>query len=402
MLDRALLQGLLRVDAEAAAYRFEHGLLHEALLERLRRQPVHHAAFHQTAEALLTIYGDEHPEVAARVADLFREAGEPDRAWGPKLDAVWGHIRRAGLVRAAEHLETARRWLETDHVPELDARRARVLDTEAHVRYHALEYDRALDLTREAAALFARLGDERHRLVSRWREAAIAFYTDHFPRAEQIAREVAHAAEAIGAPEAHLAWHLLAQIEQMRGRPEAAIVPAQKGLEAARRLGQAWSVRVDLVSLAEMYLVLNDFERARAFLDEAFGDGGALALEVGFTELFHDALTGRYGALSERLPHFIRDVEAGGGEWWLSALQALDAFVAVELRAEDLDHRVEGFIEAFGRVANDEPLTHRVMEKTAASLRGLGRDALAARVETLLAERRHAIAEALGENPRDA
>ncbi len=401
VLDRALLQGLLRVHDGRAAYRFEHGLLQETLLARLAQQPARRTVLHQTAEALVSTYGDDVPEAAARAADLFRNAGEPERAWGPKLEAVRGLLRRADLVRSAAHLSDAKRWLDEDGVPEVDMRHARVLDAEALQSYNALDYEGSLALTREVGALFARLGDERQRLTCRLREAAIAFYTDRFRTAERIAREACEALEVLGGPkESHRAWHLLAQIALRRGDPHAALALEQRALEGARHWNVARSIQIHLLSVAEMHVVLNDMETARALIGEAMENRrGVLSADFALTELYCDALTGRYASLSERLPHFIRDVEAGGGQWWLSALLALDAFVAVELEDEQLDGRVERFIDMFAQASNDEILTHRVMEKTAASLRRLGKAALAERVEALLEDRRRAIAEGLRDDP---
>ncbi|HEV8324074.1 MAG TPA: protein kinase [Myxococcota bacterium] len=403
VLDRALLHGLLRAE-RGRAYRFDHGLVQDCLLARLRTLPDadRRRALLDTAAGLHAYYGRERAGIAARVAALWREAGNDDDAWQALCGAV-GKAAKAGDDQAAgEHVATARRWLEDDAAPAVDARRARVELADAHAHYYAIRYDAALAALARGDALYAALGDETGVARCRGLVADTYFYQDRFADAERVATEVIALAREDD-PERALvgsrAYGRLADLAVMRDDLDAARQLNRRAYGFAEATGDPWAVYLVGRDLANLQIVRGDLTAADALLRDVV----RVAREARDETAFENALVvearlwlyrGEAARAREQLASVLRKLEGRGDRWLMTEVRLLEALLAAELDPPaTVAAAVHRFVTAFGVIAHDEVQSRYGMRRLHAKLAERGEAALAGEVQRLIDSRMRSFAD---------
>ena len=400
-IELALLAGLIRAEG-GSRYRFDHPVWVEALLARGAAREDHPQIAESVARALIATYGADRPDVAARAAALYRDAGARDRAWDLLLSAETLLARAGDHEGALVHHRAAQRWLRMDarasRARDARALGARVHYTRAHALYFAMRYDEA----RRALAR-ARASMEPTYDISRARcdalDANICFYAGDLARAEALARAslaVAGAHDRAAAVLGFIVWHRLGEIAALRGDFDGARTHLRRSRDHAVATGTTWRAQVADINLIELDLAdghLDDArERAEAlFLDrDAAGDRhlrGEIVDTLARVELF----TRREARARELLASRKAEVELLGDPWRIASLRLLEALASAALdddrRARAAARRLR---DAFDATPIDDAFTLAALDRLTTALdgRGLSRTARAIRsLETARARR---------------
>ncbi len=157
VLDRALLTGLLRVDGRGA-YRFEHRLFLDTIVERCRARADADAIHCATANAIVSVYGSRALDNGLAVATLYR-AGRRREAAVRRLGETIRALARSSLFDAVDRaLALFAGWNEADTLPPGHLHEALLDVARGHRAYFALDYDRARAHLEAAYAKLEALG----------------------------------------------------------------------------------------------------------------------------------------------------------------------------------------------------------------------------------------------------
>lgn len=404
VLDRALMHGLLRSEHTGRAYRFDHGLLQEHLIERLRAEPDRRAILRDTAHAMARVYGSSRPDIAGRVSTLLREAGERTEAVTVLLEAVPMLGRSGGLRSAAEYLERARQWLDADRVGDKDRVRGLAHFAEAETLYFSLRYGESLEALRRAIAIFEEARDRLSLGRARNLESGLCFYQDRYAEAERIVRRMLSALDVDDHEQRHMAHHRLMQIATLRGDLEEARQHGQETLRQARRTGLGWRYRSAHVGMAEVELALGLVDRAarrlHAVLAAAAPSGDAVTeKEARHVLMWVHLLRGSVDAVRAHLGPALAEALADGDHWRETALRTIDALVcALDGDEAAAPRAVDRMLEAWSRITHDEPLTLWAMNRLWHELDRLELRDCAARVRERYEARKEEIARGFSPN----
>lgn len=388
VLERALLLGVLRTDREAV-YAFDHGLLHEAMVEHIEGSDNRAEALIDAANGLQQRYGKERPDISMRMGDLLWRAGERERAWDRLLKAIERAAWAGDDFMAVGYVGLARSWASED-----DSRLPEVEHAEALAHYYALRYEPALEHVRSAGRLAAERGDEAFLARCRMTEAEIRFYQDRFLESERLATQC-HATESedpdVVAVRAKAA-HLLADLAVLRGDVDTALARRREAVDFARRAGVPWRMRVERMNLAETYLALGRLEEAekifRRVHAEAKAERDDVALDAAEeTWARIGVLSGRYEGLADYLERRVGEL-ARTDTWRCSGMSAFRALLSAHTADEaTLRRHVEELEERYRQVPHEELATLHAMRKLAEQLEERGQLELARRVDGLLEAR---------------
>jgi serine/threonine protein kinase len=395
VLDLALFGGLLRVDRENA-YRFEHAVYRDELLQRVARLPDQNALYLSAARALVGTYGDERADVSARSAVLLRRGGEPHEAWQWLLHASTMNARAGDASAAASHLALAARWLRADRVPKIDERRARVLLARASALYFASSYERAKSIAQEAAAMAERLGLDDLVADCRALEANVCFYMGAHDESRRLADACArHAAldERGHAVLGFIVHHRLAELAQVRGDLDS----GKRHLEESRRFAAAsqtsWRLGISDINLAEIELARGEVALAKVRTDDLQRTAAAIGDETLLGEITDVAarvelFSGNAMRARLLLEPRARQLETLGDAWRLASLRLLEALASAELDPPArVGRSVSALVRAFDKTPIDDAFSSVAIERLLERLEARALAAAARRVRKLAVDR---------------
>lgn len=388
ILDHALLVGLLRSD-RSGIYTFDHGLIREALVERVETGSDRVSALVDAANGLLSRYGKERADVAGMVADLLYRAGKRERAWERLFHAMDRGAWVADLLGAERHLGVARRWVKDQ--PE---RRAEVEHAEARIRFQGLRYHEALaalDRAREAALETTELA------AFDATEADVLFYLDRFRESQAIAERCLAKTEDSDDPDligiAAQAAHRLADLAGMRGDLEKELVQRLRCLALHQATSNGWRIRVAKLNTAEVMAAYGNIDEAIVYAEEveaasAGQKDDAFVAASQETRAHILALAGRGAEVRDVLEMRRQTALAAGDRWRLTNATAYCALVAAEIgEPEEMEREARSFIERFREVPHDETATIAALLRLASRLGVRGRHELSREVDGLLDSR---------------
>jgi serine/threonine protein kinase len=400
VLDRALLSGLLRVDGRGV-YRFEHRLYLDVIVDRCAMRPDSQALFCTTADVLAETYGARNPDTGLALAMLYRAGGAHDTAVRIATYTIRG-LARANIFDASDRASgLVSSWVEG--LPEDHLHRALFEHALGSRLYFALDYPGARKHLHVARKAFQALGASHDLHVVLFEISSTHFYQDHFREAE---RYLAYAQDPSVEPDSlALAHHRLAELAGLRLDFDAALAHQRACLAADRATTDTSRRVVWLATLAELLV-------ATGATEEAIVYAKALATAVGPTPNRHlgsdmervlaavDAGRGYYAAARARLLPRIDELRARESHWQLTSDLALIALCTVALQedAYAIEVAVRAFVEAYVRVAHDEPYTWWAVRCTQAFLRGQGRERLAGELGDVLDARLATIAMAFDDD----
>lgn len=389
VLDRALLIGLLR-SAQSEVYSFDHGLIHEALVERIGQAADRTRALVDAADGLEARYGKERADIAGLVAGLLHRAGERERAWDRLRIAVVRAAWAGDDVRALHHLDTGREWLAEE--PDQAWRLEHLL---ARVRYFQIRYEEALAAlarARESAL------DDAARIHCDATEADVLFYLDRFAESEVITRRVL---EHQPRQEDRDLWllsaqaaHRLADLASMREDLETELHWREVSLSRARHSQDAFRVFVAIANVADVLALVGRTDEALELLHEERRNAterqdeiSRVGVEQAIAQV--EAIAGRGDGVRETLLRLREAVRASGDRWRLTQASAYCALLA----ARDCDdttaaRETREFLDAYRAVPHDESATVAAIGALAKELQASSLCNLAIEVSALLTARR--------------
>ncbi len=191
VLDRALLSGLLRVDGRGA-YRFEHRLFLDVIVERCARRSDSADIFRTTADALVRTYGAYNTDNGLAIAMLYRAGGAREAAVRHAVETTRGLVRASMFDAAERALALVTSWVEADRLPPNHLHRALVMRARGVCEYFKLDYATARKHLHAARDAFEAIGatDEVHAVL--FDISSTHFYQDHFAEAERCMQFVHH------------------------------------------------------------------------------------------------------------------------------------------------------------------------------------------------------------------
>jgi serine/threonine protein kinase len=397
VLDRALLSGLLRVDGRGA-YRFEHRLFLDVIVDRLARRDDSAAIFRDTADALTNAYGKRNIETGLATAMLYRAGGAKESAMRRAADTARAFV-------AASHFDSADRaillmtsWNEADRIPPGHLFDALAERTRGLRHYFALDYPRARACLERARAAFEALGatGDLHDVL--FDISSTYFYEDRFADAE---RWVSYVEQPMVNRLAHArGHHRMAEIASMRGDLVRAIEQQKLATATAGDIDVYFTMMSE-GTLAELLLANGDVVEAAAALERGAAIGAGLHDRYSRIYLDHtyaalDAARGYFEASRARVIPRITELIARGDKWHTTSERALLMLCSVALDSrEAFDEAVHAFISAYRDVAHDEAFTWWTVRATVARLRERTEDDLADELASLLDGRMVRIARAL-------
>lgn len=385
ILDHALLVGLLRSE-RSGVYSFDHGLVHEALVQRIETGPTRRTALIDAANGLLARYGRDRADISGMVAGLLRRAGERDRAWERLLHAIGRAAWSADYFGAERHIAVARGWVIED-----PTRLADVEHAQARLHYFALRYAEALAALERARA--AAVSDTQIVCFDAT-EADVLFFLDRFREAEAIAeRCVANAADSVD-PDvmtiAAQAAHRLADLAGIRGDLDEELVHREHCVALHESTGSRWRVRASKCNAAEVMAVLGRIDEALVCVDEVYADAVRNKDDAFVTCSLETrghilALAGRGVEVREILETSRESAVASGDAWRFTMASVYCALTAAELDEEEaMVRETRAFVDAYRAVPHDETATITALLRLAARLEARGHADLAQEVDGLL------------------
>jgi len=404
VLDDALLHGLLRTEREGAGYRFDHGLVQENLLDRLRSHPDRRAILRDTAAGMAAIYERSRPDIGRRAAELLLEAGDLEPAVTVVLAAAASMAHMGSCTIAAECIADARRWIDDGSVPREAPLRGALLYCDAQYHYFTMRYDESLHLLRQATSIFETAGDRAMQGRARHLESGLLFFQDRFAEAERLCRALLDDLEPGEHELKYLTAHRLVQLGAIRDDFAETERLALAAREAAKSMGVAWRVRMAEVTLAETELALGEVDKAagriRATIaaSEPAGDV-AMAGEALDLGMWVDLLRGRLAAVRRRLAKRLPEALRSGDAWRTAFFRTIAALVEAEEGGDEEAEAAAGaVVDAFEEATHDEPFTRWALERAVVLLRERGLDEAAGSLREVHEARRRAVARGFEES----
>ncbi|HEX4512271.1 MAG TPA: serine/threonine-protein kinase, partial [Polyangiaceae bacterium] len=406
VLDRALLSGLLRVDRDGrspsaidgrGAYRFEHRLFLDVIVERLERRDDAHAIFCDTADALTKAYGKRNIETGLATAMLYRAGGAKESAIRRAADTARAFVAASHFDSADRAITLMTSWNEADRIPPGHLFDALLERTRGLRHYFALDYPRARGCFERARAAFEALGSTNDLHGVFFDISSTYFYEDRFAEADRwvsfvegpMVNRLAHAR----------GHHRRAEIASMRGDLVRAI-EQQRRASAVIGDADAFFAMLSEATLAELLISNGDLALAATAVER----GSAMAAQMldrhSRTYFEHtlaalDAARGYFAAARARIVPRLADLLSRGDKWHTTSERALLMLCAVALDPPaESEAAVRAFIDAYTEVPHDEAFTWWSARATVARLRERKEDALADELSTLLDTRMARIARA--------
>lgn len=399
VLDRALLFGLLRVDSRGA-YRFEHRLFLDAIVERCARRPDARAIRCATADALVETYGNRDTESGLAAAMLYRAGGDYDAAAHRAADTSRAFSRMSLVDAAGRALDVLAGWVDSDGLPPVHPHRALLASARGQRAYYALDYAAARAHFESSADMYRQLGmtaDYQDRLYDL---SSAYFYEERFAAAQRC---VAYTREPVVSPTVHArGLQRLSELAALRPDLEAAIALEQRACELAAGHDDPFEA-LSYLTLAALLLADSRPTEASRAIDRArrlVREDRYLCRIVDHALGALEATRGHHGAARARTRTLLANLEARGDRWHTTAARALLMLceAALDESTEAVERAVREFCVAYEAVPHDEAYTWAAMEKAERHLREHGRDALAAELARLREAVRQRIARAFSES----
>ncbi len=385
VLDRALLSGLLRVDGRGA-YRFEHRLFLDVIVERCAARSDSVSIFRSTANALVGVYGKRNADSGLAIAMLYRAGNDHDSAAEVALSTIRA-LSRASLPAAADRaIGLFSSWIEGDKLPPTHRHRA-MLERARGLRYYfGLDYPTARAHLERARALYEALGDIEEMQSALFDISSTHFYQDHFAETAKCLALVQSATDTTTLTRLH---HRLGELAALRCDIHGSLVHFRESARTAERSTDPYQVFVGHATLADTLIGAGEIEEATRSIAimsktlETVADRHLVA-DATRTLAALDAARGYYAAARARMTPHIAELVSRGDAWHATADRAVMLMCAAALGDEDVTKAAYDFIDAYTAVAHDEPVTWWAVRCAASWLRGSGKDALARDVETVL------------------
>ena len=396
VLDRALLSGLLRVDGRGA-YRFEHRLFLDVIVDRLARRDDSAAIFRDTADALTNAYGTRNIETGLATAMLYRAGGAKESAMRRAADTARAFVAASHFDSADRAIVLMTSWNEADRIPPGHLFDALAERTRGLRHYFALDYPRARASLERARASFEALGATADLHDVLFDISSTYFYEDRFAEAE---RWVAFVDQPIVNRIAHArGHHRIAEIASMRGDLVRAI-EQQKRASALADGYDPYFMMVSEGTLAELLLAHGDVAEAAEAVERGIAMSQRMHDRHSRNYFEHtiaalDAARGYFAAARARIVPRLTDLMSRGDKWHTTAERALLMLCSVALDSpEATEEAVHEFIAAYRDVPHDEAFTWWSVRATVARLRERGDERLADELATMLDGRMARIARA--------
>jgi serine/threonine protein kinase len=374
VLDRALLSGLLRVDGRGA-YRFEHRLFLDVIVERCARRPDSADIFRATADALVRTYGAHNTDNGLAVAMLYRAGGARDAAVRHATETTRAFARASMFDAADRALSLLTSWVEADGLPQNHLHRGLVLRMHGVCEYFKLDYAQARKHLHAARDTFEACGaiDEVHAVL--FDISSTHFYQDHFADAERCMQFVHDGpVESWALARAH---HRLSELCGLRLDLGGAVTHQRLSVAADEDATDRQHYGIGIATLAELLV-------ASGAVDEAVTEVNlltTLALQTSDRHLTAlsertlaslDAGRGYYAAARARILPHVSQLISRGDTWHVTGDLALIALCEAALfeDANEVERATRAFIEAYAKVPHDEPYTWWAVRGTQAFLRG--------------------------------
>jgi len=397
VLDRALLAGLLRVDGRGA-YRFEHRLFLDVIVERVSLRSDAQAIFHATADALASIHGPHNPDNGLAIAMLYRAGGDTDAAVRVASETI-RTLARVSLFDAVDRgLALLVSWVDADALPKTHSHRAQIERLRGIRDYFTLDYTSARKHLRAAREIFESIGatDDVHGVL--FDISSTHFYQDHFAEAERCVQFVK--SETVSSWARARVHHRLSELRALRLDLEGAVAHQRLAVEADVGSEDGHYLAVGVATLAELLIAVGQLEDATleteklVVLADQLGNRH-IRSETERTVASLDAARGYFEAARARIMPRVAQLVARGDMWHLTADRALIALCTAALNnGEHVEPAVRAFMGAYAKVPHDEACTWWAVRCTEAYLRGNGRGALAAELGGVLDARLEHIARA--------
>ena len=398
VLDRALLFGLLRIDGRGA-YRFEHRLFLDAIVERCARRPDARAIYCATADALVRTYGKRDVDSGLTTAMLYRAGGDHDAAAQRASDTSRGLSRMALFDAARRAIEALAGWVEADDLPPIHRHRALLASARGQRAYFALDYPTARVQLEAAAEIYQRLGMRSELHHALFNVSSTYFYEDRFAEAE---RYIAYAHGPVVDPLAHShAMQRLSELAALRGDMTTAIAHQRRAVELTTGSDAAFEA-LSCFTLAELLLAVDRPAEAAPFIERALPlvqDDRYLQQNAEHTLAALDASRGYFAAARARAVARLSELLARGDRWHATSSLAIVLLceAALDASTEAVERAVRSFVSAYEVTPHDEVYTWAAVRAAERHLREHGRHALADELVRPLDTRRARIARALDE-----
>jgi serine/threonine protein kinase/tetratricopeptide (TPR) repeat protein len=376
VLDRALLSGLLRVDGRGA-YRFEHRLFLDAIVERCARRPDAGAIYCTTADALAHVYGRRGAEAGLITATLYRAGGMHEAAMRRACETARA-LARASLFDAADRaLALIAGWLESDALPPMHLHRGLLEAARGQRYYFALDYPTARNHLNRARELFEALGStgDLHNIL--FDISSTFFYQDQFAEAERYIEFAKQPVIADRLANAR-ARHRMGELASLRGDLAGAMAHEKHALKLTGD-DDPFFAMIALSTLAEMQVAAGEVDDAAASFDHAIalGKGTADRYLKGDLEHARAAIAAARGHFAEARAISqaqLDNLRQRGDKWQSTAALALQLFCAAALgdpRAV-VERAARDFVDAYAEVPHDEALTWWAIRSAESYLRRRG------------------------------
>jgi serine/threonine protein kinase len=396
VLDRALLSGLLRVDGRGA-YRFEHRLFLDVIVDRLARRDDAPAIFRDTADALTKAFGRRSIETGLATAMLYRAGGAKEAAVRRAADTARAFVAAAHFDSAERAITLLGSWNEADRIPPGHLFDAILERTKGLRDYFMLDYPRARAHLERARATFEALGSTLDLHDVLFDISSTYFYEDRFAEAE---RYVAFVEQPIVNRLAHArGHHRMAEIASTRGDLVRAIAQQKHAAAMVGDDDPYFSMLSD-ATLAEFLIAHGDLAEAAAAVDRAHAIAQRMPDRHSRAYCEHtlaalDAARGYFAAARARIAPRLADLLVRGDKWHTTAERALMMLCSVALdQPREVEVEVRAFIDAYEKVPHDEAFTWWAARATVARLRERNDDALADELASMLDARMARIARA--------
>jgi len=401
VLDRALLCGLLRVDGRGA-YRFEHRLFLDAIVQRCQCRADATDVFCATARALRDIYGAGNADSALPIAMLYRSGGARDEAAEAMLAGIRALTRASLLTETDRALAIFAGWIDADGLPPAHRHRALLERARGLRHYFALEYPQAREHYLRALEIFRQVGSSSDVNLTLYELSSAHFYEDDFVGAERYLRFIVESkAEPAELARVH---HRRSELAALRGDIDEAIRHQRLACETARRTADRHYLGIVTQTLGDLLIATGELEEAAQSLATAM----ALAEQTNdrhgksqcsFTMAALDARHGRHHAALARMEPYVAERVARGDHWRTTNALALVLYstASIERDRAAVARAAKGFVAAFTKVPHDEPLTWWFIREAQTTLRARGWNDLANEVGAALDARREHIARAFDE-----
>ncbi len=405
VLDRALLSGLLRVDnvgGARGAYRFEHRMFLDVIVDRCAARADSKEIFRTTAAALAQIHGRRNTDTGMATAMLFRAGGDFDSAADCLVHTSRALVRSSAFASADRAIDLFSSWNEADALPELHVRRALLERVRGARAYFALDYPVARVHFERALHIFEVLshegGPRADVHIARFDLSSTHFYQDHFADAERYVQFVHEAGvEPRALTRGH---HRLAELAAMRGDFGRSLWHQVQSVAAAEICDDRAYESVARATLAELQCAMGriddavkSYELQRAIVDSL--DDRLLREDLDRVAAVIDASRGYYAAARAKTLVRLEETLRRNDPWHLTAELALMLLCSAGLNdhaAIETDSRA--FVLAYKKVAHDEAFTWFAVRNAQKHLRANGHDDIADRVGDVLDERQKQIAAA--------